>query len=346
MPGKPDNPGAPDASRIGGDSLSAALAAARMGAWETDLVNGTRKWSQEAMTLFGFDLPGGIGTVGGDADEYIAALHPDDRHIVSRFRSVARHQDFYEGDYRIVRPDGSIRWVTGRALVAKRGADGAVHRTVTVVADITEQKTAEEHVQFLLDELSHRSRNLITVIQGIARLAVRTSSSLEDFERRFDSRLGALATSHALLAEGGWQAAQLGTLVRDQVSTFVGEAARILISGPPVLINANGAQIIGLAMHELATNAVKHGSLACPAGKVSIGWDYIDAADQRRLRLRWQESGGPPASPPTRTGFGQTVVRDMFTRALHADVTLDFVTEGFRWTADVPTDAIAVPART
>ncbi len=98
----------------------AALAAARMGAWETNLESRTRKWSPEAMKLFGFELPGGVGTVGGANDEYLAALHPDDRPMMKQFHQIANSHDFYEGDYRIVRPDGTIRWVTGRALVVER----------------------------------------------------------------------------------------------------------------------------------------------------------------------------------------------------------------------------------
>jgi PAS domain S-box-containing protein len=328
----------------GDKDYRAAMAAARMGAWETNLADRTRKWSPEAMQLFGFDLPGGIGAVGGDADEYLAALHPDDRHWMNHFHETANVQDFYEGDYRIVRPDGMVRWVTGRALVVERDAHGKARRTVTVVTDITEQKETEEHARFLLRELSHRSKNLIAVIQGIAHRTARTSVSLQEFEQRFDSRLAALAASHNVLASQDWRAAPLEVLVREQLASFVeADAARIHVQGPQVRVNANSAQIIGLAIHELATNAIKHGSLAVPVGRVRVDWAVgLDQESERQLFIRWSESDGPAISPPTRSGFGQTVVRDMFVRMLGAEVQIDFSPKGLSWTANVPMRSLAV----
>jgi PAS domain S-box-containing protein len=318
----------------------AAMAAARMGAWETNLATRKRKWSKEAMELFGFSLPDGAGTVGGPTDEYLSALHPDDRHFMGRFHQIADSEDFYEGVYRIIRPDGVTRWVTGRALVVEREPDGRARRTVTVVTDITEQKEAEEHVRYLLRELSHRSKNLIAVVQGLAHRIVRTSTSLEEFESRFGRRLSALAASHNVLINQDWKAAQLDVLIREQLSSFTdGNTSRIDLRGPSVQINANGAQVIGLAIHELATNAIKHGSLALPDGSVQISWDGGTTADAS-LNIRWREVDGPPVMTPKRTGFGHTVIRDMVVRALAASVQLEFAQEGLHWHARIPLSSL------
>ena len=294
------------------------------------------------MKLFGFELPDGIGTVGGANDEYLAALHPEDRSLMKHFHQTANVQDFYEGDYRIVRPDGSLRWVTGRALVVEREADGRARRTVTVVTDITEQKETEQHVRFLLRELSHRSKNLIAVIQGIAHRTARTSASLEEFEARFGRRLVALAASHNVLINEDWKAAQLDVLIRAQLSAFTeADTSRINVRGPPTLVNANSAQVIGLAIHELATNAVKHGSLTLPTGHVSITWNRGQNMHSP-LELEWHEANGPPVAAPTRTGFGHTVIKDMFVRMLDAEVQIDFARSGLSWRAHIPSAALLV----
>ena len=166
-----------------------ALTAGRMGTWETNLVRKTRHWTQEGMALFGLNLPDGRGHVGGDDDEYWLALHPDDRHLVRKFHELADKQDSFTSEYRVRRPDGTILWLRGHGQVVDRTPDGKAHRMISIVADVTERKTAEDHVQFLMHELSHRSKNMLTVIQSIARRTARTATTMEEFERRFSRRL-------------------------------------------------------------------------------------------------------------------------------------------------------------
>jgi two-component sensor histidine kinase len=295
------------------------------------------------MALFGLNLPDGVGTVGGEADEYVAALHPDDRHLMQHFHTIAHRQDFYEGEYRILTPDGSVRWVTGRALVVERDPDGKARRTVTVVADITAQKQAEEHVSFLLRELSHRSKNLFAIIQGIVHRTVRTSQTLAEFQQRFGARLAALSSSHNVLASQAWRAAPLDGLIREQLASFIEtDSQRIHVAGPAVLINADAAQLIGLTIHELATNALKHGALSNTAGKVSVTWELTqDAAGASQAQIEWRESDGPVIATPTRKGFGQTLIKDMVERSLGASVEIDFAGDGLRWTATVPMAALS-----
>ncbi len=200
-------------------------------------------------------------------------------------------------------------------------------------------------MRFLLRELSHRSKNLLTVIQGIAHRTARTSSSLQEFEDRFGRRLAALAASHNVLISQDGKAAQLDALVREQLSSFIDQDTnRIEVRGPTVFVNANSAQMIGLAIHELATNAVKHGSLALPTGRVSITWDN-GAGGGSSLGIHWRESDGPPVREPTRTGFGHTVIKEMFVRSLDAEVKINFARSGLSWLAQIPLASILVDSR-
>ncbi len=134
-------------------SFRAALNAGRMGSWETDRAKNTRTWSQEGMALFGFQLPEGRGQVDGPDDEYVRAIHPDDRHWVTKFRELADRQDSFAAEYRIVRPDGSIRWLLGRGLVTQRGALGQPLRLVSIMADVTERRASEERLRIERERL-------------------------------------------------------------------------------------------------------------------------------------------------------------------------------------------------
>ena len=196
-----------------------ALMAGRLVHWETDFTTGTRIWSRDAMALFGISLPDGRGRFGGSDDEFRAAVHPDDRHVVPTFYQLADKQDWFPVEYRIQRPDGSIRWVSGGAQVIARGPDGKA-LMVNVATDITDRKIGEEHVHSLLAEITHRGKNLLAVIQAIASQTGRSTVSFEEFQERFTRRLHGLAASHDLLVMQNWKGASLANLVRKQLAPF------------------------------------------------------------------------------------------------------------------------------
>ena len=315
-----------------------ALAIGRMGTWETDLVARTRLWTREGMALFGLTLPEGRGQVGGDNDEYLSALHSDDRHLMQEFHQLADKQDSFTSEYRAVHPDGTILWLRGRGQVVARAPDGKAQRLVSIVTDVTERKAAEDHVQFLMYEISHRSKNLLTVIQSIARRTARTAGSMEEFESRFERRLQGLAASHDVLVSRNWHGAPLEELVRQQLLPFVEiQSSRFELVGPDIVVAADAAQAIGLAIHELATNAIKYGALSAPTGKVRISW-MLDgnAGASSQLSLNWIEQGGPPATPPSRKGFGHVVIVDMIERSLNGKVAVEFAVEGLKWSVSMP----------
>jgi PAS domain S-box-containing protein len=315
-----------------------ALATGRMGTWETDLVARTRLWTGEGMALFGLSLADGRGHVGGDNDEYRSALHPEDRHLMQKFHELADKQDSFTSEYRVVHPDGTVLWLRGRGQVVARAPDGKAERMVSVVTDVTERKAAEDHIQFLMHEISHRSKNLLTVIQSIARRTARTAGTVEEFENRFERRLQGLAASHDVLVRKNWQGAPLAELVRQQLVPFVEiQSSRFELVGPDIVVTADAAQAIGLAIHELATNAIKYGALSAPTGKVRISW-MLDgnAGASSQLSLNWIEQGGPPATPPSRKGFGHVVIVDMIERSLNGKVAVEFAVEGLKWSVSMP----------
>ena len=290
------------------------------------------------MALFGLSLPGGRGEVGGDADEYASALHPDDRHLIAHYHEQADKVDSFPAEYRIVRPDGTILWLSGRGQVVSRGPDGKAHRLVSIMADITERKSTELHIQFLMKEITHRSKNLLAVVQAIAGQTARTGGSLEEFQDRFGRRLQGLAASHDVLVHEGWRGAQLADLVRQQLVPFVdAQSPRIEIAGPDIVVTVEAAQAIGLAIHELATNAVKYGALSAETGKIKVGWKMdSDGHEPRALLLSWVEEGGPPVTPPSRKGFGHIVFHHMIASSLNGKVAMEFAAEGLNWTVSIP----------
>jgi PAS domain S-box-containing protein len=208
-----------------------------------------------------------------------------------------------------------------------------------IMRDITERKRAEEHVQFVMRELSHRTKNVLAVVQAMAWQIARKSVDLADFQDGFASRIDALARAHDLLTAREWQGVSLPALVEGQLQHF-GAAEQIEVSGPDLMVKPAAVQSLGLLLHELATNAIKHGALSRPSGKIDIGWG-LEAVDDAPLRLRmnWREHGGPPVAPPAHKGFGLVVIKEMTERALKAQVIIDFNPAGLVWQIVAPADA-------
>jgi two-component sensor histidine kinase len=300
------------------------------------------------MALFGINLPDGRGHVGGAQDEFWSALHPDDRHLMRKFHELADDQDSFTSEYRVLWPDGTTLWLRGHGRVVARTPDGKAHRLVSIVADVTDRKAAEDHAEFLMHELSHRSKNLLAVIQSIARRTARTTTTMEEFESRFGRRLQGLAASHDVLVRNSWQGAPLVDLMRQQLMPFMDiQSSRVELTGPDIVVTAEATQAIGLAIHELATNALKYGALSAPAGRVKISWAFdSESLASRKLLLKWVEQGGPRVVPPTRNGFGHLVIGEMIERSLNAKVVLEFDAHGLEWRVSIPATNLVVDTQT
>ena len=228
------------------------------------------------------------------------------------------------------------------AISVARFEDAGMPEGISVIArDVSERNRAQDHIQFLLQESTHRTKNLLAVIQAIAAQMARSVKTVGEFEHSFGQRLHAMAVSHDLLLGGGWKHAGLAELVRLQLQPFAEVGLRLRLEGPDVFLTPKAAEHIGLAMHELATNAAKYGAWSVPTGHVSVGWETFKNGGDGGLRLSWRESKGPRVAPRSHVGFGSTLTEKVVANALDAKVAADFAPEGFYWTIEIASHCLA-----
>ncbi len=261
------------------------------------------------------------GLLGKRVTEVLPGLEAD---WIERYGRVAQtgqptHFESYSADLQ--------RWYQ---VFAYRTGPG---RFAAIFYDITDRKVHEEQINLLLREVNHRSKNLLAVVQAIARQTA--AQKTDDFIGRFSERIRALAASQDLLVKNEWKNVDLEELVCSQLAHFkdlIG--TRIELGGPPLSISAPAAQTLGMTMHELATNAGKYGALSNAHGRVEIGWSLENGG--AKLVLSWCERGGPPVTAPSRRGFGSTVISRMAAQALDAKVELEFPVTGLCWRLECP----------
>ncbi len=253
--------------------------------------------------------------------------HPDHvERVVARIQHSWDTGDEWEDIFPLRGKDGEYRWFLSRA-VPIRDESGNIAQWFGTNTDITEQREQAEHVRLLLREVNHRSKNLLSTVQALAR---RTASNDSEFVQRFEQRMAGLATNQDLLVRGQWREVSLEELVRRQLR-FLGEDGleQIEILGPDLALSAGAAEAIGMALHELTTNSLKYGSLSVAEGKVSIRWEQGEGP--LSLTISWSEHDGPPVMPPSRKGFGTTLICDVPRLKLQAEVGIDYRPEGIVW---------------
>jgi PAS domain S-box-containing protein len=283
--------------------------------------------------------------LGWPADELLTKTvqeitHPDDLPVeLAHLEQLLEGKtDGYSMEKRDLRKDGTIVWIRRTVSVVRRG-DGSVDYLLNVVEDISARKRAEEQVHLLMREANHRVKNLLGLVNAIAHQT--TASNVESFIERFTERIQALAANQDLLGRDQRRGADLEDLVRAQLAHFADlVGSRITVHGPKLHLNATTAQAIGLALHELATNAGKYGALSTDAGRVDVGWRLAGDA----LTMSWTERDGPPVRPPERRGFGTTVVDAMARQALGGEVQLDYARSGLGWRVTCPAANALEPA--
>ena len=222
-----------------------------------------------------------------------------------------------------------------------RNEAGEVVGLTCASIDVTERKEGEAHLRLLLRELTHRSKNLLAVIQAMARQTARHAGSIDSFLNQFGARLQALAASHDLLVRESWYGASLSELVRSQLADYTdGASGQVEIEGPAVALKPEAAQNLGLALHELAVNAGKFGALSVPGGRVSISWRRRDDVDGNPLELDWREEAGPKVKIRRKKGFGSMVIERNLARALDAEVNMEFDPEGLHCHIVIPASQI------
>ncbi|NPD68558.1 PAS domain S-box protein [Lichenicola cladoniae] len=278
---------------------------------------------------------------------WLSAIHPDDREATVAAWSAAQEGGDYSIEHRIRRAvDGAYRWHQTRARQIESG-DAVAGEMVGTSTDIHDMRNLRERQEILLAELQHRTRNLLAVVRSIAGQTLRASASLQEFDAEFGERLAALGRVQGLLARTDHQALDLGTLVEAELAAHADgrrAADKVHIEGPPAVVSAGAAQALTLALHELATNAVKYGALGQPSGQLSVTW-RTEGVDAKRIVLDWRESGVVmPAGEPRRKGYGSELIERALPYQLRAHTRLQFGPDGVHCHISVPVAATGTGA--
>ena len=317
---------------------SVALAAGQMGSWDWNVETGECVWDAGQYRISGVEPDSFALTY----TNIRPMIHPEDlQRIEALVADGIADKATFQTEARIIRPNGELRWCICAAAMTLN-ADGSVGRVSGVTVDITDRKEAEERQALLAREVDHRARNALAVTQSIVHLT--RANNIKGYIAAVNGRIGALSRAHALLSESRWQGADLAKLIDDELAPYqrIADAAKSEAGGPPIALQPATAQILALALHELATNAVKYGALSSESGAVKVSWEL----NAGRLNLQWTESGGPATSPPTSRGFGTKLITATCETQLGGKAKFDWLTEGLRCTLSVPVeDKLAHPER-
>jgi PAS domain S-box-containing protein len=280
------------------------------------------------------ELLGHLPTTATSPTEWARFIHPDDADRFPQHREqlkTIQAGQTLTWEFRMRDGQGQWRWFLSRDSLLSTDERGNPLLVVGSTADITEQKQAEQHKQLLADEMRHRARNLVSIVQAIGRMS--RPKDQPDVNKHIDVFMGRLLT---LLNTGGIvlssdsRTADLETIVKTTLSPFFGEASsrRIAVEGPTVTVPERTAGGLALAIHELATNALKYGALSNESGSVSLHWSIADHEENRRFAMAWKEKGGPRIKAPRSEGFGGMVIRQSVAREQNSKVTLDYQPQG------------------
>jgi PAS domain S-box-containing protein len=310
--------------------LEVAVEATGLGFWEWDMEAGEVNWSDRNRALYGLGADDPVS-----AQRYLELVHPDDREEVRAAFIAARDQPdggVYSLEHRIVTPAGEQRWMQAHGSIATN-ADGEARLAVGTSLDITERKAAEERRALLMGELAHRAKNGIAILMAIVSQTARGQETVEGFLELIMARLQAMADSQDLVTEAGGRAVALADVVTRALKPFGLGRVDLDAGLGDVTLRGDMAIGMGLLVHEMATNAVKYGSLSAAGGRIAVG---LDGAPEGRAAFTWREAGGPPVSPPEKPGFGTRLLQ-LVLRPQGGDVSFAFDPDGFRARVEFPT---------
>ncbi|MBL8771301.1 MAG: PAS domain S-box protein [Phenylobacterium sp.] len=315
-----------DDPAIDGEAARLVIAHARDYAIMTlDLDGIVRSWSPGAVQVTGITQDAAIGTHFGrlflESDRAIG----DDRRELEHAWEHGRVEDSRWH----VRGDGARFWANG-VTMAIRGSSPPM--LIKIIRDETQSRLAEEQRVLLLNELNHRINNTLATVQSLVEQTLRAADLDRQLRDDLSARLEALSQAHRALMEHNWAGADLTDLVERALAPFTtGEDARFSVEGPPLRLSVHQAVSLSLVLHELATNAVKHGSLSRRGGRVSVHWNQaLDEQGGRRMSFLWAESGGPAVQPPSRRGFGSRLLERSFPQGSGGEVKVEYAEEGVR----------------
>jgi PAS domain S-box-containing protein len=240
----------------------------------------------------------------------------------------------FQGEALNYRKDGStyrVEWL----ITPVRGADGGITHWVSAQRDVTERRAFEDRQALMVRELHHRVKNTLATVQAVLNATMRSSVTMAEFGRAFTGRIVSLARTHALITEDEAQVASFAGLLRAELDPY-NESGRITLEGPNLKLPSELAVPVSMALHELTTNALRHGALSHPGGRVTVTWTVEDGADGHCLAWIWNEHDGPPPALPTREGFGTRLLNKILTAQTGATVDIAFDDDGLRVHVRVP----------
>ena len=316
-----------------------AMVASKMGTWRYTMADNICLYDANAQQLYGLTDGRFLHDEAGVKNKF----HPDD--MDQMWARVAKAVDpngdgRYDVEYRVKQLDGSWRWLSAWGVVEFDG-EGAERKPVAIAGasrDLSELKRAEDTRRLLVNELDHRVKNTLAIIQSIVLQTLRGATDLDAARKAVDARIISLAAAHDLLTQRSWSGADIAEVVARAIAPFA--AGRIALAGPSLDISPRQTLSLSLALHELATNAAKYGALSEPEGRVELHWEARDG----KLHLDWRESGGPPVAPPNRRGFGSRLLEHGLFRDQNEKTRLEFAADGVRcsiiaalnWTSEIP----------
>ena len=327
-----------------------------------------RESEERYRTLFEL---GPVAVYSCDASGVIRNFNRRAAELWGRSPALGDTDERFCGSFRMFRPDGSfmaheacpMAEVLSGKILETRDAEVQIERAdgsrVTVLVsirplrnqlgettgaincfyDISERKAVEQHQRFLMSELTHRGQNLLAVIQAIAARSLPGTRPLAEEREVLQQRIQALARSQLVMVNGGFEGGPVAEIIRLELEGF---SDRVEVGGPGVMLNRKVAQTFGLIVHELATNATKHGALSSPGGHIAIRWSIEGAGAGARFRFQWRELDGPRVVPPTRRGFGSTLLEKAAAQDFEAAPTVSFAPDGLVYEIDAPFSVMTV----
>jgi PAS domain S-box-containing protein len=310
--------------------LQEALTVGAVMAFQWDPRGGRSQRSENAAEILGFD-PRETFT----ADQFLARIHPDDHACFKALiHKVSADRPCYSVTFRFIRPDGREVWLEETSK-AEFDSAGRVVRLKGLTRDITRRKQAEERQDLLIAELDHRVKNVLARVAVVAMHTRHGSGTMDEFVRALSGRIQSMAAAHSLLSQSRWHGVGLTDLIRHQLAPYTTDA-NTTICGPDVMLTSAETQAVAMVVHELVTNAAKHGSLSGPSGRVSVSWDRTGTDAAATLTIAWRELGGPPIAPRVHSGYGSSLIRDLIPHELGGTVDLVFASDGACCKIEIP----------